>query len=250
MLIRSTRLSQLIPSMKINNPQQRLQSLWGMIDRQHNALIASRLAGRRVLDVGCGYGSLVNYLTEQGFEAEGIDFDQESVDAAHTLFSGVKVRIENAESLEEYPSHSFDSVVLKDALHHLVCEGDFQVSSKTIRRMLKPGGRLVILDPNPTWILKTARRLAAHEDVEVGPELALRLLRENSFQPLGIGYFEIIGLPLSGGYVGVRLVPNIESLNRAMAYLNSAASKLATSAGLGRRLCWRYLIHADAVGPA
>jgi SAM-dependent methyltransferase len=236
--------------MKINNPQQRLKSLWGIIDRQHNRLIASKLSGRRVLDVGCGYGSLVNYLTEQGFEAEGIDDDEKSVSTAQAVFPGVKVRLENAESLDEYPSSSFDSVVLKDALHHLVCEGDFQVSSKTLRRLLKPGGRLVILDPNPMWILKTARKLSAHDDVEVDPKLALRLLEENSFQPLGIEYFEMIGLPLSGGYVGVRFVPNIGVLNRAVAGLNTGVSKLAGQIGLGPNLCWRYLIHADAVSPA
>lgn len=236
--------------MKIKNPQKRLKSLWGTIDRQHNQLIAAKLSGKRVLDVGCGYGSLVNYLTEQGFDAEGIDEDLESVSVAQEVFPGIKVRLENAESLEEYPSGSFDSVVLKDALHHLVCEGDFQVSSQTLRRLLKPGGRLVILDPNPMWILKIARKLSAHDDVEVDPKLALRLLAENAFQPLGIEYFEMIGLPLSGGYVGVRFVPNITPLNRTVAGLNSAISKLASKAGLGPNVCWRYLIHADAVRPA
>ncbi len=86
--------------------------------------------------------------------------------------------------------------------------------------------------------------------MEVDPNLALRLLEENSFRPLGIGYFEMIGLPLSGGYVGIRLVPNIRPLNRAVAGLNSAVSKLATGAGLGPRLCWRYLIYADVVTTA
>jgi SAM-dependent methyltransferase len=231
--------------MLIHDAHKRLSSLWGLIDRQHNSLIADRLAGKKVLDVGCGYGALVAYLASQGFDAQGVDFDEESVTVANRLFPEAKVSLANAESLDQYPAHSFDSVVLKDALHHLVCEGDFGKAAGTFRRLLVPGGRLVILDPNPMWILRTARKLSAHQDVEATPDRALEVLRENAFKVRGMDFYETIGLPLSGGYVGVRLVPNIGLLNQMVAGCNRAASWVVNRVGLGRQLCWRYVVYAD-----
>ena len=233
--------------MKIEDPHRRLASLWSLIDRQHNELIARHLAGKRVLDVGCGYGSLVEHLRLSGYNAQGIDFDPVSVEAAHQLFPQAPVSLEDAETLERYPAGSFDSIVLKDALHHLVCEGNFRASSQVFRRLLVPGGRLVVLDPNPMWILKAARLLAAHRDVEVSPKRAATELRENGFAIRGMEFYEILGLPLSGGYVGVRLVPNLAFLNSSVAGLNRLASAAANGLGLGRWLCWRYIVHADMV---
>jgi len=233
--------------MKIEDPHRRLASLWGLIDRQHNGLIARHLVGKRILDVGCGYGSLVEYLRLSGHDAQGIDFDSVSVETAHQLFPRAAVSLEDAETLQRYPAASFDSIVLKDALHHLVCEGNFRASSQAFRRLLVPGGRLVVLDPNPMWILKAARYLSAHQDVEVGLERAGKELRENGFAIRGVEFYEILGLPLSGGYVGVRLVPNLPSLNAAVAALNRLASAAASHLGFGPWLCWRYIVYADVM---
>ena len=158
--------------MKIRDPHERLRTAWGLIDRQHNRLIAEHLVGRRVLDIGCGYGSLVAYLRSCGYEAEGIDLDRDAIEAGRRLFPENPIRFGNAESLDDWAPHSFDSITLKDSLHHLVCEGDFPSAARTFRRVLAPGGRLVILDPNPTWIVRLARRLAAHNDVEASPQRA------------------------------------------------------------------------------
>jgi SAM-dependent methyltransferase len=231
--------------MNIAAPHRRLDSLWGLIDRQHNELIARHLVGKRVLDVGCGYGSLVEYLRLSGYDAQGIDFDPASVETAHRLFPEAAVRLENAETMEHYSAGAFDSIVLKDALHHLVCEGNFRTSSQVFRRLLVPGGRLVILDPNPMWILKAARCLAAHDDVEVSPKRAAAELHQNGFEVGEVEFYEILGLPLSGGYVGVRLAPNLAPINGAVAALNRLASSAANHLGLGRWLCWRYIVHAD-----
>jgi SAM-dependent methyltransferase len=233
--------------MKIEDPHTRLASLWGMIDGQHNERIARHLVGKRVLDVGCGYGSLVEHLRLAGYDAQGIDLDPVSVETAHRLFPQAAVNLEDAETLERYPAGSFDSIVLKDALHHLVCDGDFRASSQVFRRLLVPGGRLVILDPNPMWILKAARRVAAHQDVEVSPKRAATELRENGFVIRGMEFYEILGLPLSGGYVGVRLVPNLAFLNVSVAALNRLTSSVANRLGLGPWLCWRYVVYADVM---
>jgi len=97
------------------------------------------------------------------------------------------------------------------------------------------------------WILKAARRLAAHRDVEVSLKRAQKELRENGFGVRGVEFYEILGLPLSGGYVGVRLVPNLASVNAAVAALNRLASSVANRLGLGPWFCWRYIVYADVM---
>jgi len=229
----------------IRNPQDRLRSLWGLIDERHNELIAQQLSGARVLDVGCGYGSLVNFLRGRGFEAEGWDADAASVDVARRLFPSAPISLRRIEDALDSETGAYDSIVLKDALHHLVAEADIERAFDRIGRLLRDGGRLVVTDPNPTWALRLARKLARHVDPEAPCELALQLLSTHGFDVREVRYHEVIGLPLSGGYVGIRWVPNWRLLNRAIASGNRRLSDALDRAGLGRGWCWRYLIAAD-----
>lgn len=222
-----------------------MSSLWGIIDCQHNQLIASRLSGNKILDAGCGYGALVDFLLRKGYQPEGIDFNKASIDVATRLFPNAKIKLADIEGLNEYSDSSFDTIVLKDSLHHLAGEGNLKASFKNFRRILKANGRIVILDPNPIWVLRLARKIAFHKDPEVKLESTLHLLDREGFSVKGIEFYETIGIPLSGGYVGVRLVLNWGYLNRIIAGANKAMSHLVNQLGLGKYLCWRYLIYAD-----
>jgi SAM-dependent methyltransferase len=231
--------------LKVPNPEKRLDSLWGLIDNQHNALIASKLERGPVLDVGCGYGSLVAHLAARGFDAVGIDPDAEVIRIARQRFPHAETRVLKAETLDEYPDRHFGAIVLKDALHHLTGEGDVDAGFLNFRRLLAENGRLVILDPNPMAILRLARRLAGHQDFEASRGVALKLLTDHGFIVRSTEFFEVLGLPLSGGYVGWRMVPNIHGINRCVASVNRFCSSAAVNLGLGPHVCWRYLIHAE-----
>lgn len=92
--------------------------------------------GERILDVGCGFGSICEKLTERGCTAVGIDISSTMVKAATQL--GVDARVMNAENLTF--NEEFDGVYSNSALHwmrHLnrVADG--------VMRALKPGGRFV-----------------------------------------------------------------------------------------------------------
>jgi len=231
--------------MHVENAHQRLKSLWGRIDRQHNELIASRLMGSRILDVGCGYGSLVSFLIELGYRAEGVDYDGANIEVAKEMFPKANVRQANGEDLANYPDQSIDSIVLKDCMHHLVGEGDVQKAFRMFRRVLVPKGRIIILDPNPTLIVRAARMLVSHKDPEASLECTLHILEESGLQVKGVDFYETIGLPLSGGYVGPRLVPAIGPIEQTIALLNKWLSKAANGTGLGKVVCWRYIVYAD-----
>jgi SAM-dependent methyltransferase len=210
-------------------------------------LISSKISGTKILDVGCGYGSLVNFLTELDLMVEGIDHNEHSVEIAETLFPSARVRLSGAEYLDESRYGTYDTVVLKDCLHHLVGEGDLDRSFKGIRRMLKDNGRLVIFDPNPILLLRLGRKLIFHRDTEVTLALALTILEKHKFRIKEVSFYELIGLPLSGGYVGVRFVPNMKFLNSTIAFLNDLLSKAINTIGLGRYFLLRYLICADKI---
>jgi SAM-dependent methyltransferase len=232
--------------MEIKEPYKRLNSLWGIIDKQHNKLITTKISGSRVLDVGCGYGSLTDFLIKKGWDAEGIDNDLESYNVAHKLFPNAKLKLMDANKLGDYYGNgTFNTIVLKDCLHHLVEEEASEVYFLNFRRILKSKGRLVVLDPNPIWILRLVRKLILHKDPEMRLKYALRLLEEEGFRVKGVIFYEVIGLALSGGYVSIRLIPNFKLLNRLVAFINHRTSIGINSLGLGPFLCWRYLIYAD-----
>jgi methionine biosynthesis protein MetW len=80
-------------------------------------LIADMIApGSRVLDVGCGDGALLDYLThEKGVDARGIELSQEGVNAC--VSQGLSVIQGDAETdLRDYPSGAFDYVILSQTL--------------------------------------------------------------------------------------------------------------------------------------
>lgn len=235
--------------MKISQPERRLFALWGWIDRQHNARIAAWLpepAQGLVLDIGCGYGSLVNYLTSYGWQVEGIDNDPAVIEIGQRMFPQARLKVLDVAHLNSTYSHaSVSAVTLKDCFHHLANEGDIQMILSHIHQVLHPTGKLVILDPNPTWIVRLARKLIAHHDPEATLQKSICLLEENGFRALGTDFFEVIGLPASGGYVGLQLIPNWKPLNWLVAALNAQLSALINTLELGHILCWRYMIWAE-----
>lgn len=232
--------------MKIINPQERLFSLWGDIDAQHNRLIASGIKGKNILDVGCGYGSLVNYLTESGYVTNGIDISNQRIKIAKQLFPNGKFRTLRAENCSQVIAKgSVDTIVLKDSLHHLVGEGDFKRAMMNFKAILKKNGRIVVLDPNPTIIVRLARKIILHKDFKVTFSEAIKLFENEGFQIKEILFFEIIGILLSGGYIGIRFIPNYKVFNKIIAFYNSALSNFLNKIGLSKWLCWRYCIYAD-----
>ena len=66
----------------------------------------------RVLDVGCGDGSLMNFLKEEkNIEVRGLELNQENVQQC--IHKGLPVIQGNAETeLHQFPNQSFDYVVL------------------------------------------------------------------------------------------------------------------------------------------
>lgn len=144
----------------------RIESMlaWGTGARyRHDALVRAGLKpGMKVLDVGVGTG-LVSaqacVLTGDAALVTGID-PSPGMMAASKLPKTMTLVEGRAESLP-FPDHHFDFLCMGYALRHI---SDLSVAFAEFQRVLKPGGRLCILEitqangPLRRWLLKTYMR--------------------------------------------------------------------------------------------
>jgi SAM-dependent methyltransferase len=97
----------------------------------------------RLLDVGCGNGENVAYLKDLGWRVTGIETDPIAADLARTKF-GLEVYEGNLEDAK-FPDESFDAITLAHVIEHLP---DPIKTLKECFRILKPGGKIVLITPN------------------------------------------------------------------------------------------------------
>jgi SAM-dependent methyltransferase len=104
-------------------------------------------AGRRVLEIGLGYGTVAELLARAGADYHGIDIANGPVAMARARLERVpgarpeQVRQGSALDLP-FPDASFDRVVSIGCLHHT---GDLARAVAEARRVLRPGGKLVLM---------------------------------------------------------------------------------------------------------
>ncbi|GAA5144962.1 class I SAM-dependent methyltransferase [Nocardioides marinquilinus] len=109
--------------------------------------LAGDVAGRRVLDVGCGTGPLSLALRERGASVAGFDRSAAMVDLARRrLGDGADLRVADLAAPLPYADDSFDDAVASLVLHYLE---DWAGPLAELRRVLRPGGRLLVSTNHP-----------------------------------------------------------------------------------------------------
>lgn len=110
---------------------------------------AALAAGERVLDVGCGMGRYTFPLAERGLRVEGLDLSQSLLDQLDGFNGGRREIPLHCLDILDAPTTlegRFDAVVGFFTLHHL---HDLPSSFRSMARLVRPGGRVVFLEPNP-----------------------------------------------------------------------------------------------------
>ena len=101
--------------------------------------------GLRVLEIGCGVGTDGAHFAKAGADYTGTDLTDAAIELARKWFqsAGLKgeFRIADAENLD-FADNSFDLVYSHGVLHHTP---DTQAAVKEIHRVLKPGGRAIVM---------------------------------------------------------------------------------------------------------
>ena len=102
--------------------------------------LGAHTAGRRLLDVGCSTGALLEEASRAGFQADGIDLSRTAVDRARS-----KGHTANVGTVESLTGVTYDVVTVFDVIEHVLDPSSFMQS---VYELLNPGGIVALTTPN------------------------------------------------------------------------------------------------------
>jgi ubiquinone/menaquinone biosynthesis C-methylase UbiE len=110
--------------------------------------LAGDVNGRRVLDAGCGSGPLAAALRAKGAIVTGFDSSPAMVELAKQRLGGTAdLHVADLSQPLPFDDDTFDDAAASLVLHYLK---DWTAPLAELRRVLKPGGRLIISVNHPT----------------------------------------------------------------------------------------------------
>jgi 2-polyprenyl-3-methyl-5-hydroxy-6-metoxy-1,4-benzoquinol methylase len=170
------------------------------------------LHGKKVLDLGCGTGRITRYLASQGAIVHGMDFSAKSIEIARSMTSGPNPSYEARSILELDSTDGFDSIVAIGVVA-IACTNRAELLDvfHRIRRALKPGGTLFLMEPIHNSFLHRVLKMTLREFLGTMTEtgFVVREVRPMHFWParLALAYIPWPGWITRAGYtVGQKLM--------------------------------------------
>jgi SAM-dependent methyltransferase len=113
-------------------------------ERRRALLLGEVRAGERVLDLGCGAGRFVRALGEAGAEPVGVELAEAALERARRNAPGADLRLVTPDGALPLEHRSVDVVWCSEVLEHVA---DVAALLVEVRRVLRPGGRLLATVP-------------------------------------------------------------------------------------------------------
>jgi len=115
--------------------------------RAYHMLTADGIAGREVLDYGCGLGKWSIHLAQLGAKVSGFDISEAGIQRARdrAAFNGLEVRFDVADASSlPYESESFDRVFGSGIVHHVI---KYERTALELHRVMRPGAIAIFNEP-------------------------------------------------------------------------------------------------------
>jgi SAM-dependent methyltransferase len=174
----------------------RRRILLGVLER---SLGVSTIGRRRILDVGCGTGTMLTHLARFG-DAQGVDIDPEAIQYCHAR--GLTQVSQSGAGTLPFAAETFDLVTALDVVEHI---DDDLGALREMRRVLRPGGRLLVTVPAYRFLWGRQDDINLHKRRYVAAELRNRL-RSAGFEVQKLTYMNALLFP---AIAAIRLVRHV-----------------------------------------
>jgi ubiquinone/menaquinone biosynthesis C-methylase UbiE len=147
-----------------------------------------------VLEYGCGMNTYINTLASITNHRFAFDISDFAIEHNQRLFPGTQYKVADAHNLD-YPDDFFDIVFGASILHHL----NLPVALKEIHRVVKPGGKIIFLEPlghnyfinkfrnkTPEYRTPDEHPLLKKDIIEIKGSFSLRHTKYYCLFPLGV----------------------------------------------------------------
>lgn len=116
-------------------------------ENRHAAKLFGDVKGKKILDLGCGFGETAVFWAQKGASVDAVDISAVSIYLAEKLakkhkISGIHFQQMAAEDLK-FKNNYFDFVFGNGVLHHV----DISKTIKEVHRVLKKGGLAIFVEP-------------------------------------------------------------------------------------------------------
>lgn len=122
--------------------------------RALNILGLSKKENARLLDIGCGQGTLLA-AAEKFVQTYGVDISREAIKKARENAKKTKFKVSNAEKLP-FTKEYFDYILCMGSLEHFF---DLNKALKEMLRVLKRNGKIIIHVPNSDYLIHKILRI-------------------------------------------------------------------------------------------
>ncbi len=119
-----------------------IKDRWNHNIQYHRLILDAVPQGGRVLDVGCGEGTLAREMAAQAAQVVGLDRHDASLTLARSITDAANVNFLCADLMQHpFKSETFDAVISVATLHHLGTAAGLEV----MRDLVRPGGIIAVI---------------------------------------------------------------------------------------------------------